>query len=337
MLQLQLIPLLITVTAGLKAVPLGEIRSAETLSSSPSLSTSPAPLSTLTNTDLFLHNDTKQARSPSETLIDGDETETQSPIDDHAVPNHGFDMDTHFHNKDGDDWGLYVPIELKGETTVVRRSVWLEKRAQYCGIVHMDCRKAPEVCMNAGYYQNCMRKAKGNYQSFTYTNGPLEDDENIGTPQANENRYNSGVTTSWSRPCRAWLFAQKFWHPQDPKGLGPVLDLRTDEWPMAIMKTGIVGQMVSVSLRCMTAAANSAGGREVTDFRRPTGPNYLPGGRWAGESRSLSRKQAFGARRYVLRDVRLQLLPEKGRCGLSKMGQCSKVSTHSFRLHNQGH
>jgi hypothetical protein len=49
MLGLQLIPLLITVSAGLKVVPFGEIKSAETLFSSPSLSTSPAPISTLTN------------------------------------------------------------------------------------------------------------------------------------------------------------------------------------------------------------------------------------------------------------------------------------------------
>jgi hypothetical protein len=243
MLALKLITLLITVSTGLKAVPFGEIRSAQTFFSSPSLSTSPAPLSTLINTDSFLHNDTKEEHTPSETLIDKDELESQPQLDDHADQDEGFDMNRHFHNKDGDDWGLYVPINLEGSKTIVRRAVGLEKRATARGTVHLDCKNAPEVCKNAGCYQNCLRKAKGNNKSFYYTNGPLEITKNARgrtlTPQANENRFNSGVALSWSRPCRAWPFAQKFWHPQDFKGLGPELDLETDEWPMATMRTGI--------------------------------------------------------------------------------------------------
>jgi hypothetical protein len=213
---------------------------------------------------LFFHNDTKQENSPSKTFIDEDGTETQPRLDHHAEPNHGFDMDWHFHNKDGDDWGLYVPINLEDEKTVIRRAVGLEKRVQARGTLHMDCKNAPEVCKNAGHYQNCLRKAKGNYKSFFYTNSPLETDKNARgktlTPQANENRSNSEVSLSWSRPCRASPFAQKFWHPQDSNSLGPKLDLETDEWPMATMRTGIWDQLPArVSLRCTTPAGNTAG------------------------------------------------------------------------------
>jgi hypothetical protein len=265
---------------------------------------------------LFFHNDTKQENSPSKTFIDEDGTETQPRLDHHAEPNHGFDMDWHFHNKDGDDWGLYVPINLEDEKTVIRRAVGLEKRVQARGTLHMDCKNAPEVCKNAGHYQNCLRKAKGNYKSFFYTNGPLETDKNARgktlTPQANENRSNSGVSLSWSRPCRAWPFTQKFWHPQDSNGLGPKLDLETDEWPMATMRTGIWDQLPApVSLGCITPAGNTAGSQEVMYFRRNDGPNYKQGGKWAGERFGGSAELALEDTYYVMFDS--SSFPKKGK------------------------
>ena len=68
----------------------------------------------------------------------------------------------------GDDWGLYVPIDIDwdGVKTVVRRAVGLERRGVNRGVVQMDCLKAPEVCKNVGWYQNCLNDAKGDYKKF---------------------------------------------------------------------------------------------------------------------------------------------------------------------------
>lgn len=273
------ISLLFAVSSGLKAVPFGETRSAETLISFPSPSSSIVPK--FDHPEL-IDNDYSQSDDPLYESIEDDQPMVEHlELTDEGLPKRRFKMDNHFHNKVGDDWGLYVPIELEGDKTIVRRAEGLEKRGQARGTIQFDCKLAPDVCRNAGFYQNCIRGAKGDFKKVIYTNGPTEDRRVVGTPQADENRYNSGVSTTWSTPCRAWPFAQRFWHPQDTKK-SPVPEngLQTDEWPMAIMETGDFGKVPVVSLRCMTSTENKAGARQVTNFRRPSGNTYKVGGKW---------------------------------------------------------
>jgi hypothetical protein len=144
MLLIFLIFPIFAVSPGLQAVRFGESKSAETL----------FPLSSAVPTppDSFQHGQTKPDNFPLEPSLDGEAPIVQAEFD-HDVPTERkFHMDDHFHNKDGDDWGLYVPIDLDKDTTVVRRAVGLEKRATYAGVVQMDCMIAREVCKNAGYY-----------------------------------------------------------------------------------------------------------------------------------------------------------------------------------------
>jgi hypothetical protein len=283
MLGLLPISLLFAVSSGLKAVRFGETRSAETLM--PFSSSSMNPTSSITpsfNDPELIEHDYIPPEDPLPELIDDDQMMVEHlELTDEGLPKRRFRMDDHFQNKVGDDWGLYVPIELEGEKTVVRRAEGLEKRGQARGTIQFDCKLAPQVCMNAGFHQNCIRGAKGDYKKVIYTNGPTEDSRVMGTPQADENRYNSGVSTMWSTPCRAWPFAQRFWHPQDlPKSPVPANGLQTDESPMATMKTGDFGTVPPISLRCMTSTENKAGARQVTNFRRPEGPTYKKGGKW---------------------------------------------------------
>lgn len=291
MLLLLSISLLFAVSSGLKAVHFGETRSAETLIPSSSPFSSVVPSSYHPE---LIENDYMQPEDPLPESIEDHQSIIEQPeLNDESLPRRGFKMNDHFHNKVGDDWGLYVPIDLKGEKTVVRRAVGLEKRGTPRGVLQFDCKLAPQVCKNAGFYQNCIRGAKGDYKKVTYTNGPTEDKRVVGTPQADINRFNSGVSTTWSTPCRAWPFAQRFWHPQDlPKSPVPKNGLQTDEWPMAIMETGDFGKVPVISLRCMTSTENSAGARQVTNFRRPSGDTYKAGGKW--ELSRLGDKEELG-------------------------------------------
>lgn len=159
----------------------------------------------------------------------------------------------------------------------------LGKTPGFRGVVQMDCKNSPEVCKNAGFYQNCLRGAKGDYTKVLYTNGPTEDAK-VDTPVADRSRFNSGVSASWSTPCRAWPFAQRFWHPQETRQKPlPDTGLETDEWPMATMNTGSWSKNNinhPISLMCMTHEQNVAGSQEVMAFRRPEGPNYVGSGKW---------------------------------------------------------
>lgn len=271
MLRLLLISLLTPISLALKAISFGETSSAATLF--------PHPSSAPADPDLLHHNKT-DAKSPSTEGSAWDGVDSAEPdYADHAFTRKEFHMDDHFHNKPGDAWGLYVPVNLKSDTTVVRKAVGVHRRGKPRGTVQMDCKKTPEVCKNAGYYQNCIRGAKGKVGVVPYFNGPYEEDVG-GKEQAAENRVNSGVTTSFSTPCRAWPFAQRFWHPQDHGGYISQNGLQTDEWPMATMQTGIFGTVPPISLRCLSNSQNSAGSAQVINFRRPDGQNYRDKGKW---------------------------------------------------------
>lgn len=176
MLRLLTISLLFAVSLGLEAVSFGETKSAETLFQA----STPSP----TQLNNELSEPTSESSEHNEDLSESERVAGRT----------WFNMDDHFHNKDGDEWGLYVPIELAGGTTVDRRAI--EKRAQKAGVVQIDCSMAPEVCRNAGFYQNCMMGAKGMYWKVTYKNGPLEPSNNA--PKTDRNRYNSGVSTTYS-------------------------------------------------------------------------------------------------------------------------------------------
>ena len=263
------------ISSGLQAVRFGESKSAETLF--------PLPSATPAQPESFPINQTKEEVLPLEPVLDGEEPIMQAEFDHDARTERKFNMDDHFHNKDGDDWGLYVPIDLHEDTTVVRRAVGLEKRAAHVGVVQMDCKIAHEVCQNAGYYQNCLMGAKGNYRAVEYINGPSPKGERVPNIGANARRQWSGVSLVWSTPCKAWPFSQKFWDHSDVAHVNET-SIQTDEWPMATMQgvryTHNPGQTPPrAALRCMHNSQNSIGGAQVTNFIRGHGP-YFHGGPW---------------------------------------------------------
>jgi hypothetical protein len=187
--------LLVAVACGLKAVPYGYSWSAETLFSSQTISTTTSTIPDSTYYDFSQHYETAQDSSPFE-IIDEDNDETSPDSDSEPSLRKPFDMDEHLHNKDGDDWGLYFPIEVTEESTTVHQTMGfgLRKRGAAMGTVQMDCLDASEVCKNAGWFQNCLHDARGDPTTVTYENCPLE--LGIVKPVAEENRVQSGVTTS---------------------------------------------------------------------------------------------------------------------------------------------
>lgn len=269
----------VAVSFGLTAVPYGQFWSAETLSSSSTPSTTPV-------SSHFEIPEYDEAMQEFQTLstIDDDVEKTSEPDNvSEMASERPFKMDDHFHNKHGEDWGLYVPIDLSGESTTVRRAAGfgLEKRGADAGTMQMDCLETPEVCKNVGWFQNCLRDARGDHTKVVYINGPLELKV---TPVADQNRIESGVKTSWGRPCKVWPFAQRFWHMHpNASSLSQKYDLETDEWPMATMTTPafVSGRSVpEVSLRCMTGVHNIRGSNQITTFRKCQ-KHYKAGGKWA--------------------------------------------------------
>jgi hypothetical protein len=274
--------LLRAVSSGLTAVPFGELRSAETLFQYSSPSPFPSPYPTPTTIEPLSHNDTKYVRLLDDEDIDRDVSTAQSVPDHHLVLKLALDNHESPDTRRGDDWGLHFPTGLGEGRTVVARAGGLEKRGAFRGVLQMDCKNAPEVCKNAGFYQNCLVGAKGDYTKVLHVNGKRENYPDKKTPIADKARYNSGVSTSWSTPCRAWPFAQRFWHLQDTsKNPVPDKGLETDEWPMATMNTGSFNKNRPISLRCITHDENVAGSNEVMAFRTlKGGGNYVGRGKW---------------------------------------------------------
>ena len=334
MLLLLSLSLLFAVSSGLKAVQFGETRSAETLFPSSSLTSSPSSsiVPSLHDPELIEHNYTKPEDPFPDSIEDDQISIEQLELNDESSSSRGANMGDRFHNKDGNEWGPYIPIGVNDGQTHVRQAGpggGLGQVPGYRGVVQMDCMKAPEVCKNAGFYQNCLRGAKGDYKKVLYTNGPKENDKK--TPVADKNRFNSGVSTSWSTPCRAWPFAQRFWHPQElSQGPFKKSGLQTDEWPMATMTTGPFNRNYPISLRCMTNTENRAGSQEVMAFRRPEGPNYKTGGKW--------KRFRFGPEEQLLEgdtynvNFNFDSFSQEGSKRLPKMGRHPSVRTPACHI-----
>jgi hypothetical protein len=187
------------------------------------------------------------------------------------------------------------------ESTLESRALGPKKSGKFRGAAQIDCLRSPLVCMNAGWYQNCLNKAYGNSKKILYSNGPWEADDpknkvgnNVKTPFADDDRYNSGVKTSFATPCNAMPFSQLFYdrfkggHPLTVDVLDNTktkvgvkwIGLQADEWPVASMwnpnfvKNSPIPQ---VSLRCMNQDNNGVGAKYITTFRTCEG-HYVPEG-----------------------------------------------------------
>jgi hypothetical protein len=256
--------LLIAGFCGLAAIPYAKVWSTETLfpSSTPFATFSKTPV--LFFYEWFQHDEIKPDILPTQiTSKDVDDTLQPQAVN-WTVSEQPIDTEDDSKHSDRHLYGLYVPAGETDEHTLVRRSNVLVKRGVFRGTIQMDCRIAPMVCKNAGYYQNCLRGARGNYKLVTYTNGPNEDSP---YPEVRKNRYNSGVSTGWATPCNARPFCQMSYDRWLDDLNNPVYNeevgLQRDEWPMAIMKTGRFNNqsptspLAQVSLRCMDNVNNT--------------------------------------------------------------------------------
>lgn len=145
----------------------------------------------------------------------------------------------------------------------------LKRAPAYRGTCKMSCKKSPQACQNACYYQNCIRAG----QNVQYTE-----------PGANTaNRAQAGVNVNLGTPCSTWPFGQRFWDPRGTNNLG----LQTDEWPMNTMQRDDFNPAAAapqVALRCIPGDDNTRGGAQIRQFRRGEGDwNAANGGRFAND------------------------------------------------------
>lgn len=160
-------------------------------------------------------------------------------------------------------------VDVTEDSTIVRRGSGLEKRGTFMRVVQIDCHQYPLMCKNVGWYQKCLRQAKGDYTKVTYTNGPEEKGRH--KPIAEKKRLESGVTVSWATPCNARPFSQRTY------------GLQADEWLMAMFENvdfDPQARIPQVSLRCMDGTSNGGGASQITNFRRCWG-DYAESGKWA--------------------------------------------------------
>ncbi|KAM3422923.1 hypothetical protein BST61_g406 [Cercospora zeina] len=148
--------------------------------------------------------------------------------------------------------GGYVPYEITENVTLVRRRDGLVTRAPaYRGVCKMNCKKSPEACKNACYYQNCIMAGR----TVHYYE-----------PGANTaNRDEAGVSVTLGTPCRTWPFGQRFWDSRKG-GATTDLNLQTDEWPMNSMRRDNFNRAATtpqVALRCIPNGDNSRGGGQI--------------------------------------------------------------------------
>jgi hypothetical protein len=259
-------------SSGLKAIQFGQTTSAETLFSSTS------PVSPISTEIHSIHpNDGKVSGQLVEIVDDIVEKLSDLDIEDRTTAEAHFNLADVYHGHKGKYWSNYVPVDVISDKTVVR-PLGLERRAKERGILQMNCMEAPDVCRNAGWFQNCLMGAKGDHTKVVYYNGPL------GQKNAAKNRYNSGVTVNWGRACRVWPFAQLFWHPQwDPNATPKQKSqgFQVDEWPMAnfiLPEFTPNSGSTETSLRCMWGDQNTAGSNQVMDFRRNSATSKYPTG-----------------------------------------------------------
>lgn len=164
----------------------------------------------------------------------------------------------------------YLPYEITEDQTLVRRAELLVKRVPaYRGSCKMNCKKSPQACQNACYYQNCIRAG----QNVQYT------EPGVNTA----NRAQAGVAVNFGTPCSTWPFGQKFWDPIGTRNLR----LGTDEWPMNTMQRANFHPTAAtpqVALRCIPGDDNTRGGNQIAQFRRGYGDwNAGNGGRFAND------------------------------------------------------
>jgi hypothetical protein len=164
---------------------------------------------------------------------------------------------------------------------------------------HMDCLSAPEACMNACYWENCVRANAGDtdtpviYRVGNMVKPIMAASSTSRKPSyykpTNPRRIFSGAAVTDGTPCRTGPFGQKFWdtYPfNDPPG-GNEDILETDEWPMAAFldfddydaKDKNSKNDVPASLRCITKRSNGSGGTQFRAFLNGEGP-YAKGKEW---------------------------------------------------------
>ena len=246
--------------ATLKAVSYGETRSAQIL-----FKPSPSPTSINDSVD----DDVSIGHTYllEESGLTNASKHIEATLIQNVHPREEFDIAKRIGIEDSDR-DLEVPGPISEEILPSHDLGGVEKRqGRHRGVMQIDCYLAPDICKNAGWYQNCERKAYGDIKKVLYTNG------NRDHATAKWSRVQSGVTLSVATPCNGWPFAQKFWHPQNDGLETP--KLQTDEWPMATFENSAFdpnSPEVQVFLRCMPHYENGAGSHAWTHFRNCNGP-----------------------------------------------------------------
>jgi hypothetical protein len=180
MLRCLLLLLPLAVATSLKAVPYGETKSAQTLFPPPTSS----KINDIQHIDIHHRITTGNGAADSLSVLAGsglaeavDARDRLNMVDEANVEEEDREFDDMFEededeDEDGDD------LEKRQARTT----------PMYGGVMQIDCLLAPDICKNAGYYQNCIRQAYGNPSLVTYTNGPYDD------TVTRINRIRSGVT-----------------------------------------------------------------------------------------------------------------------------------------------
>jgi hypothetical protein len=281
MLRCLLLLLPLAVATSLKAVPYGETKSAQTLFPPPTSS----KINDIQHINIHHKITTGDGAADSLSVLAGsglaeavDARDRLNMVDEANVEEEDREFDDMFEEDEDEDEDGDGLEKRQARTTPM-----------YGGVIQIDCLLAPDICKNAGYYQNCIRQAYGNPSLVTYTNGPYDD------TVTRINRIRSGVTLQGATPCNGWPWAQRFWHSQNAGLEDP--PLQTDEWPMATIWNPpflFTPPNPQVSLRCTTSAQNSAGSAAWLNFRRCRGP-YQPNTATAAY-RKWQSKYAYGTR-----------------------------------------
>jgi hypothetical protein len=299
--------LLIAGFCGLAVLPYSHVWSTETLFPSSTLSpvsttsgfstsapfsiSTPSPSSVSTDYELAQHHGTSQDLMPLQ-IVDRDVDKlSQHDPSDKIISEQPFEIDDQPYDSNGNISGSAVLVDLMEKRAVEKRATRPKGKGVFMGVAQINCLETILVCKNAGWYQNCLMGARVDHTKVLYINGRRDpvDDHSF----SDDNRYNSGVSTSWATPCNAPPFPQLSYDRwQGPKlttlkkdkktGLMEIhwVGLQADEWPMASMYTESFdpnAQVPQVSLRCMNGADNTGGSQSIMNFRRCKG-DYKAGG-----------------------------------------------------------
>ena len=147
MLLLLSLSLLFAVSSGLKAVQFGETRSAETLFPSSSLTSPPSSsiVPSLHDPELIEHNYTKPEDPFPDSIEDDQISIEQLELNDESSSSRGANMGDRFHNKDGNEWGPYIPIGVNdGQTHCSSRIAHPTKQT----LLHLPHARSLRICMS---------------------------------------------------------------------------------------------------------------------------------------------------------------------------------------------